>query len=120
MPDAKRKKRIEESIRRELGRLLLSYPRQLLFNKIIITDVDVAPDLSVAKVFFSTFDEIDITEAKNQLEKEIKFLRMSLARNLNLRLTPRLNFVHDTSIQKARHISILIDQAIADDESHHN
>ncbi|MDR1057482.1 MAG: 30S ribosome-binding factor RbfA [Coxiellaceae bacterium] len=120
MPDRKRKKQIEESIQRELGVLLLRNPRQPLFPKITITAVNVAPDLAVAKVFFSVFDGINVDRAKEALQNDTKFLRRSLAHDLNLRLTPRLNFVYDESIERGRHLSDLINTAIARDKSTHH
>lgn len=120
MADEKRKKRIEELIQRELGRILLTYPRNSLFSKITITAVNVSPDLAVAKIFFSVFDEISVEEVKKVLQIEAKFLRKSLARDLNLRLTPKLHFIYDESIKRARKLSDLIDAAIASDESKHH
>ncbi len=119
MPDEKRKKRIEELIQRELGRVLLSYPRHPLFTKITLTAVDVASDLAIAKIFFSVFDEVDAEEAKKALQDEVKFLRKTLAHNLNLRLTPKFNFIYDESIKRSRRLSDLIDAAIANDEDKH-
>jgi len=119
MTDGKRKKRIEELIQRELGRILLTYPRHTLFAKITLTAVDVSPDLAVAKIFFSVFDDVNIEESKRVLQNEAKFLRKALARDLNLRLTPRLNFVYDESIKRSRRLSDLIDAAVASDERRH-
>lgn len=120
MVDEKRKKRIEEQIQRELGRVLLVHPKQALFPKITITAVNVAPDLAVAKVFFSVFDSVNIEEAKKALQSETGFLRKSLAQNINLRLTPRLHFIYDESIKRGQKLAELIDAAVAADESKHN
>ena len=120
MADEKRKRRIEELIQRELGRVLLIHPKHPLFTKITITAVDVSPDLSTAKVFFSVFDEAKAEEAKKTLQNEMGFLRKSLAHNVNLRLTPRLNFIYDESIIRAQKLSELINAAVAADEEKHN
>ncbi|HBC71188.1 MAG TPA: 30S ribosome-binding factor RbfA [Coxiellaceae bacterium] len=116
MPDEKRKRRIEELIQRELGRILLKHPKRGIFTKITLTSVSIAADLSVAKVFFSVFDEIKAEEAKKMLQEEAVFLRKSLAHDLNLRLTPRLNFIYDESIKRGQKLSELIDAAVASDE----
>ena len=116
MSDDKRKRRIEEQIQRELGRVLISYPHHPLFTKITITAVNVSPDLAVAKIFFSVFDEVNVEEAKKVLESEAKFLRKTLAHTINLRLTPRFNFIYDESIKRSKRLSDLIDAAIASDE----
>lgn len=120
MADDKRKRRIEELIQRELGRVLISHPRHPLFTKITITAVDVSPDLAVAKVFFSVFDQVNVEEATKALHEEAKFLRKTLAHSINLRLTPRFNFVYDESIKRSRMLSDLIDAAVASDEDRHH
>lgn len=119
MTDRKRKRQIEELIWRELGAILLTNSKHVLFHKITITAVTVSPDLAVAKVFFSVFDEVDLEAAKITLQKEAWFLRKLLAHNLNLRLTPRLNFVYDESIKRSRKLTDLIDAAIAKDAGSH-
>ena len=116
MVDDKRKKRIDEQIKRELGNVLLRNPKYPIFKQITITSVDVSVDLSVAKVLFSVFDEAKVTDAGKILKDESGFLRKMLARNLNLRLTPRLYFVYDDSIKKSQQLSALIDEAILKDE----
>lgn len=109
MVDEKRKKRIGELIQHELATVLLRHPEQPLFMQIAITAVDVSADLAVAKVFFSVFDDSKVEEAKKVLQQAAGFLRKTLAHNLNLRLTPRLNFFYDDSIKRGQRISQLIE-----------
>ena len=113
--DSKRKKRIEESIQRELGKILLHYPRHQLFNKVTLTIVEVSADLAVAKVFFSLFDGVDLQEATEVLNQEIGFFRKLLAQGLNLRRTPKLNFIYDESLHRSRKIMELIDKTVANE-----
>ncbi|EKE00620.1 MAG: hypothetical protein ACD_21C00308G0003 [uncultured bacterium] len=116
MVNDNRKKRIGEQIQHELGNILLRHPEQPLFSQITLIAVDVSADLSVAKVFFSIFDDAKIEEAKMVLEQAAGFLRKALAHNLNLRLTPRLRFAYDDSIKRGQRLSALIDSAVAADE----
>ena len=48
------------------------------------------------------------------------FLRTQLSRVLSTRTTPRLRFHYDQTIENGARLSQAIDQAIAEDESHHN
>lgn len=116
MVDDKRKKRIGEMIQHELANVLLRHTEQPLFKQITITSVNVSSDLAVAKVFFSIFDDNRVEEANNILKQAAFFLRKALAHNINLRLTPRLNFIYDDSIKRGQRMSQLIDAAIASDE----
>ena len=108
MVDEKRKKRIGELIKHELANALLRHPEQPLFAQITITSANVSPDLSVARIFFSVFDDSKIEESQQALKQAAGLLRKTLARNLNLRLTPRLSFFYDDSIKHGQRISQLI------------
>lgn len=121
MKESKRQRQIGEMIQRDLARILLLHPEQPLFAKITIISVMVAPDLSIAKVYFSVFDEAQVKEANEVLKKSGGFLRHELARSLNLRITPQLRFVYDESIRRGQHLSALIEEAVArDEELHHD
>jgi len=116
MVDDKRKKRIGEMIKHELASALLRHPEQPLFARITITSADVSPDLSMARVYFSLFDDSKIKESKAALQAAAGLLRKTLAVNLNLRVTPRLSVFYDNSVRRGQEISRLIDMAIASDD----
>lgn len=111
MVDKTRKKRLGELLKQELANILLRHSEQPLFVQITITTVEVSADLAVAKVFFSVFDDSKIAEATETLKRAAGFLRKSLARKLNLRMTPRLYFSYDDSIIRGQKIAELIDAA---------
>ena len=111
MVDTTRKKRLNELLRHELANILLRHPEQPLFVQITVIAVEVSADLAVAKVFFSVFDDSKIAAATKVLQQAAGFLRKSLARSLNLRMTPRLYFSYDSSIQQGQKIAELIDAA---------
>jgi ribosome-binding factor A len=113
--DKNRRKRVGELIQRELATILLRHPEQPLFLQTVITLVEVSADLSIAKIFFSVFDDNKINETLKVMQQATGLLRKTLARNLNLRITPRLNFYYDDSIKRGHKISQLIDEAIATD-----
>ena len=112
----KRQVRVGEQIQRTLAQALIRHAREPVFLKITITGVKMSPDLAYAKVFFSAFDDSIIKEAQQILQEKTGFLRKILAHDLNLRITPHLQFVHDESISYGRHISELIDEALSRDE----
>lgn len=73
--------------------------------------VEVAPDLKTAKVFISVLGD---KESKDNTLRGLKsassFMRGQLAKTLNLRNTPELTFVIDTSIEYGAHMSKLINE----------
>lgn len=109
--------RIAELIQKELAMVLLRHNEEPLFIKATIAEVKVSPDFSVAKIFIRIWDEKDVDETMLELQRYSKSLRHTLAKNLNLRLTPKLFFVYDDTAARAQKLSALIDQTINSDAS---
>jgi ribosome-binding factor A len=95
----RRLERINETIRTELGNLLLkdvSDPR--LSGIITITEVNTSPDLRNAQVLVSVLgDETLQNEALEGMKSAASYLRRSLRDRLLLRNTPFLTFKLDHS-----------------------
>ena len=93
--------RINAEIQRELSDLIrneMKDPRVHMMTS--VTRVAAAPDLKTCKVYISVLgSEEDRNETMTGLKKAEGFLRSGLARRLNLRNTPELIFLSDTSIE---------------------
>ena len=76
-----------------------------------ITSVDVSPDLSHAKVFFTLLDRSLLDETLKGLKRSAGFLRSQLARRIQLYTTPELRFAYDESVERGDRLSRLIDAA---------
>jgi ribosome-binding factor A len=102
-----RRGRINDAVAEELAVCLreLRDPR-LIDNFVSITRAEVAADLKVARIYFSTLG--DAKEAKAALVAAQGKLRHHLAVTLNLRLTPELLFTADGSIEHGAHIARLL------------
>ena len=116
MVDKVRKKRIGVQIQRELGVILLKNTGKPFYKQVTITSVDISADLSVAKVFFVVYNDLDVDSINKALQDDSKFFRKMLAHNINLRLTPRLNFIYDRSIVNGQRLSFLVNYAIEADK----
>jgi ribosome-binding factor A len=109
-PNFKRTDRIAEMMQRKLAQLIqqeIKDPR--LTGLITVSAVQVASDLSHAKVYVTAFNMgkkllLDILHAASG------FLRTSLARSMDLRTVPALHFVYDESIEYGKNLSRLIDE----------
>lgn len=112
MKQTSRSKRLAELIQRSVASNLLYYKEHPLLALVTITDVEVAVDLSIARIFISVFDDSQIEDVLRALHREGGHLRHALAKELNLRITPRLTFVHDKSILEGEKISKLINSAL--------
>ena len=104
----RRTERIGEQIRGELARLLREEVTDPRVGLVTLTRIDVAPDLSHAKVYWSCLDALPAgvgeraeareREAARGLASAAGFLRTRLARALTTRRVPELRFVHDASL----------------------
>ena len=93
-----RQSRINDAVAEELAIALREVREPKVINNFVsITRAEVAPDLKYASVYFSCIG--DSAAAKEGLKKCTGMLRHHLAVNLNLRITPELNFVKDGSIE---------------------
>lgn len=118
MVDINRAQRIGDQIRKELGRLFLQEVKDKRIQLTSITDVKVSRDLGYAKVFYQIVDDDqDKADIATALKKAGGFLRTRLAKELELRTTPRLTFIYDDSMEYGRHISDLINKVVVTDDS---
>jgi len=91
---------------------------RLDFSTISITRVDVSNDLSHARVNFSVLgDEVQQDETSKALQKAKGYLRSELAREIQLRHAPELEFRLDKSIEHGIRISSLLEE-LREGESH--
>jgi ribosome-binding factor A len=119
--DYPRSRRIAEQVQRELSdiiRLELKDPR---VGMITLVDVEVSPDQSYAKVFFTSLgDQSSIADTTKGLQHAAGFLRSQLAQRMKLRVVPQLQFKYDESVERGMRISQLIDAAVAQDAARGN
>jgi len=110
--------RIGDQIRQELATLIRGELRDPRLGMVSVIDTRVSRDLSHADIFITVLGA-EIKPSVDALNNASGYLRSLLAKNLNLRTTPKLRFIYDESIENGRHLSALIDTAVAQDASHH-
>ena len=110
-----RRGRINDAVAQELAIALGEVREPKVVNNFVsITRAEVAPDLKYASIYFSCIG--DASEARDGLKKCTGILRHHLARTLNLRITPELNFVKDSSIEHGARIAKLLGEVMGKDE----
>jgi ribosome-binding factor A len=107
-----RPQKLGDLIQRELSDLLARELRDPRVGMLTITGVDVSPDLSHAKIFFTLLEKEKLQDTLLGLKRSSGFLRTQLARRIKLWTTPELRFAYDESVERGDHLSRLIDQAI--------
>ena len=113
--------KINDLLKRELAVLIQNELGDPRVGMVSVTDVRVSRDLAYADVYVTVVGKSSAEEAGDSLEAlghAAGFLRSALAKNVNLRSTPRLKFIFDDSVSRGSRLSSLIDEAIAQDRNH--
>ncbi|WP_236175212.1 30S ribosome-binding factor RbfA [Pseudomonas pseudonitroreducens] len=117
-----RTQRIGDQMQRELALLIQREIKDPRLGLVTITGVDVARDLSHAKVYVTVMGQDDNAEVVKQntsiLNDAAGFLRMQLGKAMKLRTVPQLHFSYDASIRRGAELSALIERAVASDRRH--
>ncbi len=104
-------KRIGSEIGQVLSEICANEAHDTLLKTITITGVDVTNDLSLAKVYFTTTSDMDRKELEHNLNDDTAgYLRTKLSQEIEIRHTPKIRFVFDTSVEYGNNIEKLINE----------
>lgn len=113
-----RTSRIAAQMQRSLAALLRRGVKDPRVGNVTVTAVDVASDLSSARIHVLPFaGEHPAEQVLTGLRSAAGFLRGEVARELKLRHAPRLEFQLDTAIEGAHQLTQLIERAVRTDRS---
>ena len=103
-----RKGRINDEMQKTVADILRSVKDPRVSGAFVsITGAEVTADLKYAKIFYSVLQG-DKKAIKEGLASSAGYIRGQVARRMDLRQTPELSFVEDTSIAYGAHISELL------------
>lgn len=104
-----RPRRVGELIQRELAEMI---PRELVapeLGLVTISSVDVSPDLKNAKVYFTVLGgQWDAKESQAYLQEGASQLRFLLSKRMTTRVTPKLDFQFDQSLENGIRMEALL------------
>jgi ribosome-binding factor A len=104
-----RAERVAGLLRRELADILQhEFEYELPAGLISLTDVEVARDLSHARVYVAVLEIERAPEIIRFLNEHAGQVRHRLGKRIRLRLTPSLKFLHDTSSESGQRIEQLL------------
>ena len=111
-------RKINDEVRRVLAQIIsggIKDPRVSPMTSVLA--VEVAPDLKTCKVWVSVYgDDQKKKDTMEGLNSASGFIRGELARRVNLRNTPQLQFILDDSIAYGVEMSRRIDEVLAKDQ----
>ena len=108
--------RVNNEVQRELGNIIrggLKDPR--IAEMTTVVAAEVTTDLKTCKAYISVLGDAKAQEKTIEgLQNAVGFIRKELARNLNMRNTPEIQFILDQSIEYGVNMSKKIDDLIKD------
>lgn len=108
--------RVADEIQKSLALLIQRNMKDPRIGFVTISSVKVSKDFSFADVYLSWLnldEESECLEALEVIRKASGYLRTQLAKDIRLRVIPKLRFHHDKSIVNGMTMSKLIDDAIS-------
>ena len=114
--NARKKRKIEELLRRELSSIVLYELKDPRTGFVTLTRVELSEDQRSARVLLTVRGDDSVTEQTlSTLNGARGYVQALIAKRLDLRFTPVLTFEEDEEIEKARRLEQLIDQARKED-----
>lgn len=113
-----RPERVGEAIRDELSKLIGRELRDPGVGFITLTTVKVAPDLQLARVYYTSMGDAKARrDTARALDRALPFLRRQVAQRLRLRRAPELQFFYDESIAHQDRIEQILQDLKSEAES---
>ena len=96
--------RIASEIEKEVSNILANEANDSLLKTVTVTGCEVTNDLSFAKVYFTSMSDLTKDELEKELDEAASYIRGELSKRIEVRHTPKLRFLFDTSIEYGKKI----------------
>lgn len=108
MRKTKRTSRVGETVRDALVEVFRHDLNDSRLAMVSITEVEVSPDLHLARVFVSGLNEDETKQVVKELNSQGGRVRHFLGQRIRLRVTPELDFRYDETPARAGRIEQLL------------
>lgn len=106
-----RQERVQEALKKEISNIIHEELKDPRLGFVTITAVEITPDLSYAKVFFSVLGkDQDYKRTKEALDSALGFIRRLIAQRIELRLVPEITFKEDRSSEYSIRIEEVLNE----------
>lgn len=105
-----REEKISRMLQKEFGDIFLLYAKKMQGIIISVSDVNVSPDFSLARVYLSIFPNEKAQDVFSLINIDQKSLRFELGKRIkdSLRIVPEIAFVLDDSLNYLEKIDNLL------------
>lgn len=117
-PGKKRADRAADMVFRELVLLLRNQVSDPRLRQVVFQHVEMTDDLKIARVFYALAPEVTREEreqAARALLKAKGFFRSHLAKVINMRYTPEIQFMYDDTVDRAHRLDEIFQGLHSDD-----
>ncbi len=105
----KRSTRVGGLMREILASIMLERVSDPRLHELTITEVDMSPDLKLARVYYAARQGTDPEELMVALEKAMGFIKQEVAREHILRTMPEFQFLPDETLDRAERLEALFE-----------
>ncbi len=117
MVEYKRSRRVAELIREEISQIITQKLKDPLIGMTTVTTIKLTDDLKSARVYVGIMgDEKTKKNGLRGLERATKWIRVELAKRMDLKYIPNLNFIYDETFEYADNIESLINKIKKEDD----
>ena len=116
MVDVPRARKLAERIKVLVAEALEKAVKDPDLGFVTITDVKVTPDLQHSTIFYTVYGSAEDKKRSGEIiDKNRGLIRREVGHNLNIRLTPTIEFIADEIPETAAHMNDLLAEAKARD-----
>ena len=107
--------KLQELIKQEMSKMLLTELKDPRIGFVTVTDVEMTGDLREAKIYVSVMGGAEqVRSSLDGLNSALGFIRREIGQRVRLRFTPEISFALDTSLDYGEHIQKLLLQVEGD------
>ena len=106
---AKRSTRVAGLLREILAAIILERVADPRLKELTITDVEMTPDLKLARVYYAVRRGSNPEELLMALDKAMGFIKQEVAKEHILRTMPEFHFLPDETLERAERLETLFD-----------
>ena len=115
--DNTRLNRINEELKKEISHVITFELKNTNITVLIsVTKLKITPDLRFARVYVSLLNSKSKTKTMAGLQNAVGYIRGQIAKKINLRVTPDLQFELDESMEYGEKMDKIISDAIKKDK----
>ena len=101
--------KLQELIKQEVGKILLTDIKDPRIGFVTVTEVEMTGDLREAKIFVSIMgNDEQIKSSWEGLQSALGFIRREIGKRIKIRFTPEISFELDKSLDYSEHIQKLL------------